>query len=108
MADVPVHVVSIEGGADPTYAAVNNGDTFVNDGKNTFFYIKNANASTVTVTFVGSGECDQGALHNQVKAILTTEERIFGPFPFPRFGGTVTVNYDLTPSVTSQAFKLLR
>lgn len=95
---------------DNALVAVAASDTFANDGK-TILLVDNQNASTLNVTFdlavdPNASEPTQQASSPANKALLTTESHIFGPFPTGKFGDTVTVNYDLTATVTAAAFRL--
>jgi len=110
MAAYTVENITLGGNIDPTFTAVASSDTFANDGEKTFLWIKNANAGTVIATFddTGSVQPEEAKTFNADVDVtmLTTEEAVVGPFPISRFTSTVTVNYDVTASVTACALKL--
>jgi len=92
------------------------GDTFPNDGE-TFFYINNADASPMNVTFAsmrasaavpGFGSLLSG---NAVVAVGATTEMLIGPFPVTRFNngaGQVQVTYDSITTLTVAAVRLVK
>lgn len=94
---------------DNALTAVAASDTFANDGR-TFLYVDNQNASTCNVTVdLASDPMDAVETHTSAATnlpLLTTEAHLFGPFDINRYGTTVTVNYDITASVTAGAFRL--
>jgi hypothetical protein len=94
---------------DNALTAVAASDTFANDGR-TFLYVDNQNASTCNVTIdLASDPLSSVDTHSSTATnlpLLTTEGHLFGPFPTGRYGDTVTVNYDITASVTAMAFRL--
>lgn len=110
MAAYTVENITLTGNIDPTFVAVASSDTFANDGSKTFLYIKNGSGGTVVATFDDTGSnAPTGAksFNPDVDITMTAgQEVVVGPFPLSRFGSTVTVNYDVTTSVTAAAFKL--
>lgn len=88
-------------------AASTGGDTFLNDG-NTLFYIDNADASGITVTFVGATDSNGRAV-NETVAVGATSRAICGPFPRDLFnvGGSVSVTYSAVTTVTVAAVRML-
>ena len=116
MAVLSVQPVSLSG-LEANYAnAAGGGDQFVNDG-NTFFHVKNGDASDKTVTFNAQPTSVQtqqyGDLPVSDRAVTVTagEERFVGPFPaalFNNASGRVEVSYSGVTDVTVAAIKLPR
>ena len=97
---VPVYV---EPGSLP------NGDVFTNSGR-TFIHVINGSAGTMVVTINTQIPCNQGVDDDaEVAAILTTEERMIGPFPKSRFNdanGQVQVKCDVQTDVLIAAIEV--
>lgn len=95
---------------DNALVAVAASDTFANDGR-TFLLVSNQNAATLNVTFdLSSDPMTAIDTHTSTATnlpLLTTEQHLFGPFDVGRYGSIVTVNFDLLPSVTAMAFRLV-
>ena len=100
-------------GADTSAAAIAtaaaNGDTFP-AGPNVFLRVKNAAATTCTVSVVMPASTGPSGVsfanYNLAPPVpITTGDRLYGPFPAYPFGdsnGNVTLNYSTTTSVTVQ------
>ena len=105
--------------ATPTFAGINmaaaltaaeaGGDSFPNDGR-TFFRVKNASGSPITITIAAVKASDQGVTENIVSAIAaTTGDVAFGPFPANEFNdtnGRVIVTYSGVTTLTVMAYRL--
>lgn len=90
-------------GLKPIYsAATAGGDTFFNDG-NTVLHVKNADATSKTVTINSVTQCSFGFDHDVVVAVPAGEERVIGPFSTSRFGANPEVTYSAVTSVTVAA-----
>ncbi len=89
-------------------AAAGGGDTLVNTGRE-FIYIKNGDASPITVTFTTAGTHKGLALTDPTVTVGATDEQIIGPFsvgPFNNTSGQVAVAYTAVTSVTVAVFQL--
>jgi hypothetical protein len=100
---------TVNGGVEPAFVAVANGDTFPNDGK-TKLVVKNGNAGACTVTINSVRPCSQGSDHDQSGVVTaSTGIRVFGPFDPGRYNdvnGNVTVStYSVTATVTAACFR---
>lgn len=97
---VPVYV---EPGSLP------DGDVFPNSGR-IFVHVINGSAGTLVVTINTQTPCNQGVDDDaQVAAILTTEERMIGPFPKSRFNdanGNCNVKCDVQTDVLIAAIEV--
>jgi hypothetical protein len=98
------------GGVEPTFVAVANGDVFPNDGK-TLLLVKNGNASPTVVTVNSVRPCSQGGDHDQTGSVTaTTGIRTFGPFDPGRYNdssGNVTITtYSVLTTVTAAAVRI--
>lgn len=95
----------------PTFAAAaGGGDTFVNDGR-VLFYIKNGDASPMTVTFATPLALRGGiAIDDPQTTVPATSEEVIGPFDptvFNQAAGTgVSVTYSAVTSVTVAVIRL--
>lgn len=106
MAILAVQVPTLAGFVLTPVAAAGGGDSFPNTGKE-FFYVKNADVASKTLTFDSPGTCSfdaaAAAAHDAVVVVATVTERIIGPFPPARFNdgnGRVQVTYSAVTSVT--------
>lgn len=100
MAALPVQTIS-QAGSAPTFTAVSSSDTFANDGR-TMLVVKNGSGGSVNVTPAPSVACSQGVVHAGVPvAVPAGAERWIGPFPPAIFGGTVTVAFSATATITA-------
>jgi hypothetical protein len=101
----------VKAGITPSYvAAAGGGDTFVNDGE-TFFHVKNGDASSITVTFDAVGKLEGFAIADLAVTVAATSEEMVGPFPRGIFNSGATgvgVSYSAVTSVTVAAIKLPR
>lgn len=82
------------------------GNAFPNTG-NQLFYIKNGNGATLTIIIQTPLTVGGIAVAEVTKALLTTEEWVFGVFPqhiFNQSNGEVWIDYDISASVTIQVF----
>ena len=68
------------------------GDTFANDGQ-TLVALTNTDAAAREVTFVATGLCSHGGLHNHSVTVPAGGRRVIGPFPLNRFGRSVATTY---------------
>lgn len=109
MAAITVERVVIAG-LEPTFvAAAGGGDTFVNEGKRTFYAIDNASGGAITVTFDGQGvgPASAVAFDDDVDvSVGAGEVRWVGPFPISRFTSTVAVTYSGVTSLTVAAVQI--
>lgn len=97
-------------GIVPTYAAVASSDTFTPDAQ-TYVHIKNAGGSTDTVTIsVLAGDPAGLTIADLSIAIVTSTEKVIGPFPANFFAdpttGLATIAHSFTTTVTIGVFKL--
>jgi len=93
---------------DDEVAAAGGGDVFANDGK-TFFIVDNG-GSSITVTFAGVAQCDQGSTHNLAVTVGASKRLMFGPFETGRYNnasGQVAVTYSAVTTVNVLATKRL-
>lgn len=99
--DVPFDLTSL-------VAAAGGGDTFANDGQ-TFFIVKNGDASDHTVTFAQQLAQDGVTPTNPARNVTAGHTCIFGPFPTGIYNGSdnlgVHVSYSAVTSVTVAAVK---
>ncbi len=80
-------------GLEPTHTAINaGGDTFINDGKKTFIYLRNG-ATALTLTIVTPATVDGLAVADRTVSIGTNEDHIIGPWPTDQYGNTVSLTY---------------
>lgn len=97
-------------GLTPSFvAAAGGGDTFQNDGKLTFFYVKNGGGGSINATFVTQRAIRGLAIADLVVAVGAGSEEVVGPFPSSDYNDTsnlVTVNYSGVTTVTVAAFKI--
>lgn len=108
MAALTVLTPTVNGALLGAVAAAAGGDTFVNNG-DTLFYIKNASASQITVTFVTAGTTKQGiAIADVAVTVAAGAEKIIGPFDPTDFNGAsgVSVTYSDVTTVTVRAISL--
>ena len=89
--------------ASPT---ATDGDTFINDGTNTFLMIKNASASPITASVQPSATATAGYDDTLDITVPANSTILAGKFPIARFGATATVICSAVTSVTIGAFKL--
>ena len=96
-------------GVTSNMVAVSSTDTFANDGR-TILEVKNASASSVTVTIVSQQQCNHGFTHNITVAVAAGATSLIGPFNPTRFNdpvtGLVTVQYSATASVTAGLYSV--
>lgn len=83
MAIQPTQTPSLTGGL-LAHNACAVGDTFINNGR-TFISVKNADATSHTVTVASQVNCNQGVNHPVAVIVAAGEERIIGPFATDRF-----------------------
>ena len=105
----PIVVTGLDSSALFT-AAAGGGDTFVNTGRE-FIYVKNGDASGITVTFTTAGTFTSQslALTDPAVSVGATDEMIIGPFDVGAFNNTsgqVAVAYSAVTSVTVAVFQL--
>jgi len=95
-------------GLSPTFSAANaDGNSFANDG-DTFLYVKNGGASSITVTIITPAK-EQGVdIEDITVTIAASGEKMIGPFPRRLFNYTdgVHVDYSAVTSVTVAAIKV--
>jgi hypothetical protein len=95
----------------PTFVSVDiGGDTFVNDGR-VLIYIKNGDASPITVTITTPLSLRGGiAVDDPETTVPATDEEVLGPFDPTIFnaadGSGVEVNYSADTSVTIAVIRL--
>jgi hypothetical protein len=95
----------------PTFVAADvGGDTFVNDGRS-MIYIKNGDASPITVTITTPLSLRGGiAVDDPETTVPATDEEVIGPFDPTLFnasdGSGVEVNYSAVASVTVAVIRL--
>lgn len=114
--DIPVETVApfalSSGNFADTAADATNDHEMDNDGK-TLLYINNGGGSTCNVTIkrpAGRGSYNN-AYDLTAVAVLTTETRVFGPFPpevFNNSSGKVDIDIDFDTSVTFTAVSFSR
>lgn len=109
MAEMTVQNITIDGVTKATLAAVNDTDTFDNDGK-TFLEVNNGSGGSLTVTITGQVSLQHGVAATKTITIPTGEIWVIGPFP-ERYYNTdganeVSVSYSTTSSVTAAAFSV--
>ena len=88
--------------------AVNSADTFDNNGR-VFLLVDNQNAGTIVVTIDVQQAVDGQDPASKTVSLLTTETKLIGPFPPEIYNDAneeVNVAYDITASVTAQAYRL--
>lgn len=108
MAVLTVQQVGQSGLAPVYVAAAAGGDQFANNGK-TYFHVKNASASAITVTVDSIAPCSQGFDHNLSVSVPAGGERIIGSFEPARFNNDtslVSVTYSAVSTVTVAAVTL--
>lgn len=89
-------------------AAAGGGDKFTNDGQ-TFLIIKNADASSHTVTPTIQQGVDGQVPANVASTILAGETHVIGPFPTAIYndaGGFCNLTYSAVTSVTVAAVRM--
>lgn len=95
----------------PTFVAAGaGGDTFLNDGR-TVLYVKNGDASPITVTITTPLSLRGGiGVEDPPTTVPATDEEIIGPFDPTIFnapaGTGVEVNYSAVASVTVAVIRL--
>jgi hypothetical protein len=83
-------------------AASGGGDSFP-AGTRRCLHVKNADASSKTVTIHSQKKCDQGATHDVAVVVAAGAEKRLGPYSPSRFAdvnGLVQVTYSAVTSVT--------
>lgn len=105
MATLSVQTAAITGTVVTYASAAGGGDDFPNDGR-VMFHVKNADASSKTVTINSITACDQGFDHDLAIVVANGTERIIGPFTVARFGASVGVTYSAVTSVTVAVLKV--
>lgn len=100
-------------GVLPTYAAANGGGDAMACGSDYMLHIKNAAASTMTVTLAipsGSSGWANAAYTNTAVVVPNASERMIGPIQAPLYQdpttGLCTITYSTTTSVTVAAINL--
>jgi len=103
MATLAVVTPTIAGATFAGATAAAGGDVFPNNGK-TFFYIKNGDASSHTVTITPQNTLGAGYTISPIAVVVTAGvEKIIGPFDpqyFNNGNGQAVVTYDAVTSVT--------
>lgn len=102
MAELTVQEIAITGTTETLVAANAGGDTFKNDGR-TFFAVKNASASPITVTFTTPGKVSGVDIVDPVVTVTNATTRDIGPFNpsvFNAASGLVSVAYSAVATVT--------
>lgn len=104
MAALAQHRLSISGVTPSFVAAAGGGDTFVNNGKTTFFVAKNGSGAPITITFDDTGSTSPAgakAFNADVDVVVPAgSEEWIGPFAADRFGSPVAVTYSGVTSLT--------
>lgn len=94
-------------GLNPSYAAASAGGDQFPPGEDVMLHVKNADATSKTVTVLSPTPCSQGATHNLAVAVPAGTERMIGPLPAGRFAqpstGLVHVTYSAVTAVTVAA-----
>lgn len=105
-------------GLNPTFvAATADGHAFNNEGANVFLWVKNDNASAVTVTIATPIQLDGEDLADKTVSVPASEERLIGLFPRHIYNQDDTagdtgilracfVNYSIQSSVTVAAVRI--
>lgn len=92
---------------NPTYSACGaGGDQFANSSAQ-FIHVKNADASSHTVTIVTQTTVDTLAVADRAVAIPAGEERLIGPFGASTYNdgsGNVQLTYDAVTNLTIAVF----
>ena len=97
-------------GVVPTYVACDvGGDEFVNEGRLTFVYVKNTDASPRTVTFVTQKTVDGEAVDDKDVVVAPTSEEPIGPWPASIYNdsdGKVQITYSAVVNLTIAVLQL--
>lgn len=98
----------VRAGLEATYAAAAaGGDSFPNDGKDTFAHVKNGSGGSIDVTIETPGTVDGLAIADRVVAVPAGEERMIGPFPTATYSNSVGLTYSGVTSLTVAAIRVL-
>lgn len=91
-------------GLQATYSAVSASDTADISGGTTFLHVKNAGASSDTVTVVTPGTVDGLAISDRTVSVPNGQERFIGPLAPAVYmdpaTGLATITHSYTTSVT--------
>jgi hypothetical protein len=102
MAELTVQEVTLAGLTETLVSAAVGGDTFKNDGR-TFFYVKNAAASPITVTFTTPGKVSGVDISDPAVTVTNATQKLIGPFNpsvFNTAAGLVGVAYSSATTIT--------
>lgn len=95
------------GAITPTYAAALAGDTFT-AGPDVFLHFKKGSGSPVTVTATVPGSPGLGIDETSDPVTVgASSETLWGPFPSSLFGGTVSLTYSDTTTLTMAVLKFV-
>lgn len=99
-------------GITPSFTAANVDGHEINNSGRMFLYVKNGDASPITVTIVTPGTVDGLAVADKTVTVPATDEEVIGPFPpqyynqAPGETDTVFVDFSAVTSVTIAALVL--
>ena len=109
MATLTVQTIDRDGVVPAYVAADVGGDEFANEGRLTFVYVKNTDASPRTVTFVTQKTVDGEAIDDKDVVVAATSEEPIGPFPssiYDDASGNVQITYSAIVNLTIAVLQL--
>lgn len=109
MAELTVNNILLAGLLDGGLSAVNDTDTFDNDGK-TFLEVANASGGALTVTITGQVNLQFGTSATKTVSVPNAETWVIGPFPEKYYNtdgaNEVSISYSTTTSVTAAVYSV--
>ncbi|MDH6709747.1 hypothetical protein P3T27_006496 [Kitasatospora sp. MAA19] len=109
MATLTPQVVSVVG-LTPTYTAAGASGDKVSCGERTFIHVKNASASSITVTLTATGSVRGQAVTSPTVSVPASGERMIGPLTADLFAGATdglaAIGYSATATVTVAALRI--
>jgi hypothetical protein len=97
-------------GLSPTYAAASSGGDKIKPGKGTFLHVKNAGASSATVTLATPGTVSGLAIADRTVTVAAGGSQLI-PVPADLYGnaadsGLATISYSVATDLTVAALRI--